>query len=82
MPHVGHVALEGQEVEDASGDVRPPDDTRDRLGVYRVGGEEEAGDGDGHVGWEQQPGQADHQASCKAMQKDIDEVVTPRPEAA
>lgn len=80
--HVGHVALEGQEVEDASGDVCPPDDPGDRLRVDRVSGEQQAGDGDGHVGWEQQPGEADHQAGCQAMQKDVDEVVAPRPEAA
>jgi hypothetical protein len=82
MSHVGHVALEGQEVEDAGGDVRPPNDTCDRLCVYRVGGEEKACHGDGHVGWEEQPGQADHQACCKAMQQDIDEVVTPGSKAA
>jgi hypothetical protein len=50
---VDHVALEGQEVEDASGDVSPPDNTRDSFGVYRVSGEKEAGDGDRYVGWKQ-----------------------------
>lgn len=64
MSHVGHVALEGQEVEDAGGNVCPSDDTRDSLCVYRVSGEQEARDGDGDMRWEQQPGQADHQARC------------------
>ena len=82
MPHVGHVTLEGHEVEDARSNVCPSDDTRHSLCVYRVSSEEEACDGDGDARREEQSGQADHEAGCQAMQKDVDEMVTPCPEAS
>ena len=64
MPHMGHVTLEGHEVEDARSNVCPSDDTRHSLCVYRVSSEEEACDGDRDARREEQSGQTDHEAGC------------------
>ena len=56
MSHMSHVTLERQKVEDARGNIGSSDDSCDGLRMNRVSGEEEAGDGDGYVSWEQQPG--------------------------
>ena len=64
MAHMGHVTLERQKVEDAGGNISSSDDSCDGLRMNRVSSEEETRDGDGYVGWEQQPGQTDYQARC------------------
>lgn len=64
MAYMSHVTLERQKVENAGSNISPSDDSCDGLSMNRVSSEEETRDGDGYVGWEQQPGQTDYQTRC------------------
>jgi hypothetical protein len=64
MAHMSHITLEGQQVENARGNISPSDNSCNGLRMNRMSGEEKACDGDGYVSWEQQPGQADHETRC------------------
>uniref|UniRef100_A0A182IPS4 Uncharacterized protein n=1 Tax=Anopheles atroparvus TaxID=41427 RepID=A0A182IPS4_ANOAO len=81
-PDVANVGEQRQQVEDAPGQVGPPDDARHRLGVDGVRREEQPGDGRPGPGRRQDVArQLHHQPGRQRVQQHVDQVVPERLEA-